>query len=195
MFVGGAISPTLRPVMLFYLLFGPERPVSYTVYEPPEPSTDRIDRAVELRFVKDGFQVPAAVAAPFWLAAHKLWLALAGYVVVVALLLLADEWLELPVYLLPLLIVALHLVVGFEADTVERATLEGRGWTSAGTVTGTSANECERRFFERWLPEQPILSPRRVEAASANRDVTVPSALAVGERTAASRFAAMLRKR
>jgi hypothetical protein len=29
-----------------------------------------------------------------------------------------------------------------------------------GSVTGRNAAECERRFFETWLPSQPIIAPR-----------------------------------
>jgi hypothetical protein len=36
--------------------------------------------------------------------------------------------------------------------------LEQTGWQTLGVVTGKSIAECERRFFESWLPAQPILS-------------------------------------
>ena len=55
---------------------------------------------------------------------------------------------------------ALNLMIGFEADTLRRWALERRGWRTLGSVTGKTAAECERRFFESWLPTQPIIAPR-----------------------------------
>ena len=53
---------------------------------------------------------------------------------------------------------ALNVLVGFEADTLRRWALERRGWHTLGTVSGKTATECERRFFDAWLPNQPILT-------------------------------------
>ena len=33
-----------------------------------------------------------------------------------------------------------------------------------GSVSGRTVDECERRFFDGWLPSQPILSARRATA-------------------------------
>ena len=55
---------------------------------------------------------------------------------------------------------ALALMIVFEGDTLRRWALERRGWRMLGSVTGKTAAECERRFFETWLPDQPITSPR-----------------------------------
>ena len=55
---------------------------------------------------------------------------------------------------------ALNLLIGLEADTLRRWALERRGWRTLGSVTGKTAAECERRFFETWLPTQPIIAPR-----------------------------------
>jgi hypothetical protein len=48
-------------------------------------------------------------------------------------------------------------VIGFEADSIRRWSLERKGWNFVGTVVGRNAAECERRFFETWLPRQPVL--------------------------------------
>jgi hypothetical protein len=45
-----------------------------------------------------------------------------------------------------------------EADTLRRWSLERRGWRTLGTVSGKKTAECERRFFDAWLPAQPILA-------------------------------------
>ena len=62
---------------------------------------------------------------------------------------------------------ALSLLIGFEADTLRRWGLRRRGWAALGTVTGKTASECERRFFDAWLPMQPILASGGQSQASA----------------------------
>ena len=47
---------------------------------------------------------------------------------------------------------ALNLLVGFEADTLRRWALERRGWRTSAPSPGKTAAECERRFFDAWLP-------------------------------------------
>ncbi len=64
---------------------------------------------------------------------------------------LDQRWLGLAAF-------ALNVLIGFEADTLRRWGLERRGWHTIGTVSGKTADECERRFFDGWLPNQPILA-------------------------------------
>jgi hypothetical protein len=128
---------------------------TYTIHEQPDPAADRAEALV---FIKDGFSWAAALFAPLWLLVHRLWWPLLGYIVIggafqfVQMLLTFDKrWLGLAVF-------ALHLLIGFEADTLRRWGLERRDWRTVGTVTGKTAAECERRFFDAWLPAQPILA-------------------------------------
>jgi Protein of unknown function (DUF2628) len=131
---------------------------TYTIHERPDPAADRVDRAEDLVFIKDGFSWAAALFAPLWLIAHRLWWALLGYVIVSGVFQLAQltaafdqRWLGLAAF-------ALNILIGFEADTLRRWALERRGWHTVATVSGTTAAECERRFFDSWLPAQPILA-------------------------------------
>ncbi len=131
---------------------------TYTVHEPPNPPADRVDRAESLVFVKDGFSWLAALFAPLWLIAHRLWWPLLGYALLSGAFQLMtyvaafdQRWMALAGF-------ALNLLVGFEADTLRRWGLERRSWHTVGMVTGRSAVECERRFFDGWLPTQPILA-------------------------------------
>ena len=144
--------------MLFQLLFGSGRPQTYTVHEGPAHPTDRVDRAEALTFVKDGFSLQAFILGPLWLLAHRLWLGALCYAVVAIAILVANEWLGLPLVAAILAFLGLHLVIGFESDSIARAGLEQNGWSSIGSVSGTSPLECERRFFETWLHDQPVLS-------------------------------------
>src|SRR5262245_20531570 len=136
---------------------GFQRPMqTYTVHEPPHPPAERIDRAASLVFIKDGFSWVAALFAPFWLIAHRLWWPLLAYIVLSGVFeivrwvgVLDSGWVTMAV-------VALHLLIGFEADTLRRWALERRGWRTLGSVLGRNYAECERRFFDAWLPEQPV---------------------------------------
>ena len=52
----------------------------------------------------------------------------------------------------------INIYLGFEVSTLKRWMLERTGWQALGVVTGKSIAECERRFFESWLPAQPIIA-------------------------------------
>lgn len=181
--------------MLLHALFGAQRIQSYTVHERPDPPTDRIDRAEALRFIKDGFEFAAFVFAPFWLIAQRLWLGLLGYVIAFAAILVANEYLSLPDSAAVVLLIGLHLIVGFEGDAMARLDIESRGWTTLGSVTGLNRLDCERRFLDMWLPSQPILAPRGTPGAVA----IAPSASKVeptaemGDRSVAGRLAGLWR--
>lgn len=133
--------------------------LTFTVHEPPVPAADRLDRAESLLFVKEGFTWSAALFAPVWLIVHRLWWPLFAYAAIIGLLeavrfigIIDPGWITLGS-------LALHLLIGFEADSLRRWSLERSGWRMLGSVSGKSAEECERRFFEQWLPEQPVVAP------------------------------------
>ena len=135
-----------------------KRMTVYTVHEQPEPAVDRIDRADELVFLKDGFTWSAFLLGPIWLLANKLWLATLGYVVVAALAYLLFDAFGAVDTLFSAFVLALNMIVGFEAHWFKSAKFEATGWNSLGSVTGRGLTDCERRFFERWLPSQSMLS-------------------------------------
>jgi hypothetical protein len=131
----------------------------FTVHEPPQPPADRIERGERMAFVRDGFSWGAALFGPLWMAANGLWLVLLGYLLIVGggslLLSLLDTaaawsgWLG----------IAIHLLLGFEAPSLRRWTLERRGWSMVGSVAGANREDAERRFFEAWLLDQPVIRP------------------------------------
>lgn len=131
---------------------------TFTVHEPPNPPADRVDRAERLVFVKDGFTWLAALFAPIWLLVHRLWWPLLGYVLLSAGLQALGYFAVLDPRWTGLASLALNLLVGFEADTLRRWGLQRRGWNALGTVMGRTTLESERRFFDAWLPAQPILA-------------------------------------
>jgi hypothetical protein len=142
--------------MLLRLLFGQDRLQSYTVHEANPPHVDRIDRADALVFIKDGFSLQAAAAAPIWLASQQLWLALLGYTGTVAAMAVLWAVLGWSPMTFALALLAIHLIIGFESDTLRRLQLDRKGWRNLGAVTGKDTLDCERRFFDVWLPGQPL---------------------------------------
>ena len=110
--------------------------------------------------MRDRFSPTAAVLAPFWLLSRRLWLGAIAYVALAALIVGVALALDLRAGWIAVLIAALHLIVGFEAASLQRWALERRGWRTLGTVAGRTAEECERRFLEAWLDGQPVLDSR-----------------------------------
>jgi hypothetical protein len=133
--------------------------LTFTVHEAPNPPADRIDRAERLAFVRDGFSWSAALFTPIWMLAHRLWWPLLAYIVVTLVLDLVWEGMSLDPGWISLAALALSLLVGFEASTLRRWSLARRGWSTLGSVSGRNAEDCERRWFEMWLPTQPVLAP------------------------------------
>ena len=131
---------------------------AFTVHESPNPPAARDDRAEALVFVRDGFSLFAALVPPLWMIANRLWLVLAGYLIVVFGLIIAFGLAGIPDTYLGYASLALNLIIGFEADSLIRWTLDRRAWRQIGSVTGASAEDCERRFFESWLPGVPAVS-------------------------------------
>lgn len=142
-----------------------KRMTVFTVHEPPHPPVDRLDRAEQMVFLKDGFVWSAFLFGPLWLLVNRLWLATFAYVgaALVGYLLLEAMGIADAVY--GLFALALNVIVGFEAHWLKSQKLETRGWSALGSVSGQSLSDCERRFFEGWLATQPLL--RREAPASA----------------------------
>jgi hypothetical protein len=119
-------------------------------------------------FVKDGFSLSAMLFAPFWMALNGLWLVLAVYLVVATALTLPLALIGVQTHWIAVLMFALHAVIGYEASSLRRWTLERRGWRFISSVAGRTAAECERRFFEAWLPGEPLLDQRQMRAPAAS---------------------------
>lgn len=133
--------------------------IVYTVHEPPHPLADRVDRAEALVFIRDGFSWAAAIFGPFWMLASGLWLVALIYIVGVVLLEIALNVSGLAAGWGALTSIAINVALGFEAASLRRWTLERRGWQLVGTVAGRTRAEGERRFFEAWLPGEPLIRP------------------------------------
>jgi hypothetical protein len=135
--------------------------VVFTVYEPPNPARDPIDRAFELVFVKDGFTWLAAIVPALWFLVKGLWLELALFLVAATALTWGTEASATASALGGMLLLIVQVVIGFEADAIQGAALERRGWRLVATVAGRDRDDAERRFFETWQPAEPtaLMSP------------------------------------
>lgn len=151
------------------------RVLAFTIYEPPNPPADRIERAERLVFIKDGFSFPALLFGPFWLLFNRMWAVLALYLVIAFAMSMTLEWLKVASIWTSLAGIALNFIVALEGDSIRRWTLERNGYRFIGTVVGLSTAECERRFFANWLPKQPMLRSR----APAGDGLAMPTAQAI----------------
>jgi hypothetical protein len=131
---------------------------AYTVHEKPSPAADRIDRAEELIFVRDGFSLAAFLLGPLWMLSKQMWLAFLGYLAASAVILLVVNGTGLDERWGLYGILALHMLIGFEADTLMRWTLGRKGWRLISSVSGASYEECERRFLDNWLKTIPVIA-------------------------------------
>jgi Protein of unknown function (DUF2628) len=152
---------------------------TFTIHAPPPRPGAAASDPERFVFVRDGFYAWAFLLAPVWLLVHRLWLVLLLYIVVdvlsgAALVLLGAPWLANS---LTGLLIA--LLVGFEAATLWRWTLERRGWRMLGFVVGDDVEVAERRFFAQWAknggqapsPAPGANSPPQRRAPAPNPDV------------------------
>ena len=149
---------------------------SYSVHEMPDPPADRDERAERLRFVRDGFSFFAFLVPPVWMLVNRLWLVLICYVLVASALYLALDAARVPAHWHGYATLALSLIIGFEADSLIRWTLDRRSWNFVGSVSGENFDECERRFFEKWINDVGIINPSNLDAPGAYAAASVPSA-------------------
>jgi hypothetical protein len=112
---------------------------AYTAYLPPD------GRAEDARFIRDRFSLFAFLFPPFFLVWHRLWLALAAWLLAVVTLAVVgnavSEGLAAALGFLP------GLYLGVVGRDLVRARLERQGWREAGVVSAASLADVELRFF------------------------------------------------
>jgi hypothetical protein len=124
---------------------------SYTVHEPPLRAGAIAPEPERYVFVRDGFSFWAFLFGPLWMLRHRMWLVLALYVVILAVLAVVLAIAGAPGLIRGFVVFLIALLVGLEAGTLRRFTLQRRGWTNVGVVTGEDREDAERRFFDAWL--------------------------------------------
>jgi hypothetical protein len=117
-----------------------------------------VDRGVELEFVKDGFSWLTAICPPLGFLANGIWLMAIAYLAGAGFLGYVLEAAKVDQSWISLIFLAINIYLGFEVSSLKRWMLDQKGWQAVGVVNGKSVAECERRFFETWLPEQPVIA-------------------------------------
>lgn len=142
----------------------------YTVHEPPLIADDSPPDPERFVFVRDGFSFWAFLLGPLWMLRHRLWLVLAGYLIVVVALQVGLRLVGAPTLVMVTVAALLALLVGFEAATLRRFTLARRRWQNAGIVVGDDLEAAERRFFDAWVSREPARwLPAQVLAPASRR--------------------------
>jgi hypothetical protein len=129
------------------------------VYTVHAPVTDGADLAAADRFAfaRDGFHFWAMVFGVFWLAWHRLWLALIGWIVVMAAVDIGLPALGVGRNAVLVINLLLALLLGFEAASLKRWTLSRRKWRQLDIVVADDEESAERRFFDRWTARERSL--------------------------------------
>lgn len=139
---------------------------TYTVHAPSSDVSDAASSPERFMFVRDGFHFWAFVLAPLWLLLHRLWLALLIYVVGYGALSLGFAFARVSSSTQLIVALLIALLMGFEASSIWRWTLNRRGWATLGFVVAEDAEMAERRFFAEWqkrgadAPSVPATEPR-----------------------------------
>jgi hypothetical protein len=121
----------------------------YTVHAPLANATD-LRTTDRFAFVRDGFHFWAALLGPVWLAWHRLWLALLGWVIVVLGIEFGLAKLGAGSAAILLAGLLLAILMGFEAASLWRWTLSRHRWRQLDIVVADDEEAAERRFFDRW---------------------------------------------
>ncbi len=126
--------------------------IVYTAHEQNDPARSIEERADAIVFVKEGFTWWGFLFGPLWLLFNRLWIEF-----IVALLIAAGA----AILLLQLGLkdqapgivnLLLMLLVGFEGNDLRRWRLDRKGYSFLTSVAGRDFEDCERRFFDAWLP-------------------------------------------
>jgi hypothetical protein len=129
----------------------------YTVHVPTADNAD-IAATDRFAFVRDGFRFWAALFGPLWLAWHRLWLALIGWIVVMIAIEVGLARLGAGGTAIFFTNVLIALLMGFEASSIRRWTLSRRNWRQLDTVVADNEESAERRFFDRWTAKQRLIN-------------------------------------
>lgn len=136
----------------------------YTIHVPENAGSavERVDRAV---FVRDSFSVWGLVFGWLYLLRHRIWIALAIWLVLAALSGLIWWKLALPIAPLVLLSILAHIFVGVEGNDLRRWALERRGLIPVDLVSASRRTDAEYVYFHRQpdeLPSRPAAPVSRV---------------------------------
>jgi len=139
----------------------------YNVYAPPLRAADTAPDPERFVFVRDGFSFWAFVVSVLWMLWHRMGLVLLIYVVIGGVVEAGLRYAGASDLILGAVALAISFLIGAEASTLRRFTLERRGFTAVGVVSGDDLEVAERRFFDAWVRETGRDSPERVTPPAA----------------------------
>jgi len=131
----------------------------YTVHEPPQRDEDTLVHSARFRFVRDGFHFWAMAIAPLWMLAHRLWVELIAYLLIVGGVAFVLRRLGLEESAGAWVALFLAVLVGMEASSLLRWKLSRRGFEQLGIVVGDNLEDAERRFFDAWTGDPRPSAP------------------------------------
>jgi len=126
----------------------------YTIHEPPRRDAGASADPDRVVFVRDGFYVWAMIFGPLWLLWRRLWLSFLLYTIAWIAVGGTFWYLRAGAGAHAAVSAAFSLLIGLEASSLWRWTLNRRGWKNLGVVVGDDLESAERRFFQSWR-EQP----------------------------------------
>jgi hypothetical protein len=125
----------------------------YTVHEPPLKGDETEPNPERFQLVRDGFHFWAFLLAPLWMLRYRLWLVLVLYILVNAALHIGLTFAGASGFVRPTASFLLAVLVGIEAASLRRWTLNRRGWRQVGVVVGDDFEAAEHRFFDAWVKD------------------------------------------
>jgi hypothetical protein len=126
----------------------------YTVHARTADGVETQRAADRLVFVRDGFHFWAFLLGPLWLAWHRLWLALLGYLTMMTAVEVALWQLHTGAAIRFIAMFLIALLMGFEAASLRRWTLSRGKWRQLDIVVADDVETAERRLFDRWTSVQ-----------------------------------------
>jgi hypothetical protein len=118
----------------------------YTAHRKPEFLREE-ETGNGFVFVKDGFSWPALLIPFFWLIWHRMWWALAGYVIAVACLAGIGYAAGFPESLGTWLGLLVNFYMGLEGNNLRRKVLSRRGYQEVADVAANDGEEAALRLF------------------------------------------------
>jgi hypothetical protein len=125
----------------------------YTVHAPAGNGAD-LAATDQFTFVRDGFHFWAAALTVIWLAWHRLWLALIGWIALTLAIQFGLVALGVSNGTILFADVLIAILTGFEAASLQRWTLSRRRWRQLDIVVADNEESAERRFFDGWAAKQ-----------------------------------------
>jgi hypothetical protein len=126
--------------------------IVYTVHEPEPHAKSIEERADTIVFVKEGFTWWGFLFGPFWLLFNRLWLEFIAALLLFGALVAGLAQFGLRDQGTAFVNLFFMLLIGFEGNDLRRWRLDRKNYTFLASVAGRDFEECERRFFEAWLP-------------------------------------------